>query len=256
MIQEFKIPIEQFGGIERQIRVCVPEGYEEGNDSYPVLYMHDGQNLFRDEDASYGVSWGLADFLKQSKTPLIIVGIDCSHEGFERLNEYGPWENPTVGPDFLQLEGVFGGKGEAYIEFLLYKLKPLIDEKYPTKPDETLMAGSSMGGLISTYAACRYPHIFSRIASLSSAYWFNQQEIESFIEESDLSAVEKFYMDIGTDEDTSKVDAGHYIRSSETVYKKLKEKGIEVRFEVVEGGKHHESAWRERMPEIIHYLMK
>ncbi|WNB91220.1 alpha/beta fold hydrolase [Bacillus sp. NEB1478] len=255
MIQEFKVLIEQFGDIERQIRVCLPEGYKESRDCYPVLYMHDGQNLFRDEDASYGVSWGLEDFLKESKTPLIIVGIDCNHEGFERLNEYGPWENPTVGPELLQIEGVFGGKGESYIEFLLYTLKPLIDEKYRTKPNETLMAGSSMGGLISTYAACRYPHIFRKIASLSTAYWFNQNEIENFIERSDLSAAEKFYLDIGSDEDTSKVDSKHYIRSSEKVYEILKKKGVDVRFEVIEGGKHHESSWRERMPEIIHYLM-
>jgi predicted alpha/beta superfamily hydrolase len=256
MIQEFKIPIEQFGGIERQIRVCLPVGYEESDETYPVLYMHDGQNLFRDEDASYGVCWGLEDFLQETKTPLIIVGIDCNHEGFERLNEYGPWENPTVGPELLQIDGIYGGKGAAYIEFLLHTLKPLIDEKYRTKPDENLMAGSSMGGLISTYAACKYPHIFNRIASLSTAYWFNQNEIEDLVEKSDLSAIEKFYMDIGSEEDTSKVDSDHYIRSSEKVYEIMKKKGIEVRFEVIEGAKHHESSWRERMPEIIHQLMK
>jgi predicted alpha/beta superfamily hydrolase len=256
MIQEFKVAIEQFEGIERQIRVCLPSGYEESHEHYPVLYMHDGQNLFRDEEASYGVSWGLADFLERSRTPLIIVGIDCNHEGLERLNEYAPWENPTVGPELLKFEGVYGGKGKEYVEFLLKSLKPLIDEKYRTKPEETLMAGSSMGGLISTYAACRYPHVFSRVASVSSAYWFNQKEIESFIEESDLSALEKFYMDIGTDEDGSKVDAKHYIQSSEEIYRVFKEKGIEVRFDIIEGGKHHESAWRARMPEIIQYLMK
>ncbi|KZE68896.1 carbohydrate esterase [Fictibacillus phosphorivorans] len=256
MIQEFKVKIEQFEGLERQIRVCLPYDYEEKEESYPVLYMHDGQNLFRDEDASYGVSWGLADFLEKSKTPLIIVGIDCNHEGFQRLNEYGPWENPTVGPELLKIEGVYGGKGEAYIEFLLHTLKPLIDEKYRTKPEETLLAGSSMGGLISTYAMCRYPHVFSRVASLSSAFWFNQKEIESLIRKSDLNGLQTFYMDIGTDEDTSKVDANHYIRSSETVYEVFKKKGIDVRFDIIEGGKHHESAWRERMPEIIHYLMK
>jgi predicted alpha/beta superfamily hydrolase len=255
MIQEYKISISEFGGIERQIRICLPEGYEESDKRYPVLYMHDGQNLFVDEDASYGVCWGLADFLKETKTPLIIVGIDCNHEGFERLNEYAPWENPTVGPELLQIEGVFGGKGEDYIEFLLHTLKPLIDEKYRTIPDETLMAGSSMGGLISTFAAAKYPRIFRKIASLSTAFWFNQHEIEDFIEKSDMAAVEKFYMDIGSDEDTSKVDSGHYICSSEKVYEKLKQKGIEVRFEVIEGAKHHESSWRERMPGIIHYLM-
>ncbi|MBN3554478.1 alpha/beta hydrolase [Fictibacillus nanhaiensis] len=256
MLQTFKVAIEQFGGIEREIRVCLPYGYRDSQEYYPVLYMHDGQNLFRDEDASYGVSWGLADYLKTSKVPLIIVGIDCNHEGFERFNEYAPWENPTVGPELLKFEGVYGGKGSAYIEFILHTLKPLIDEKYRTKPDETLMAGSSMGGLISTYAACRYPHIFKRVASLSSAYWFNQTEIENFIEESDLSELKRFYMDIGTDEDTSKVDAAHYIRSSEEVYEVFKKKNVDVRFEVIEGGVHHETAWRERMPKIIDYLLK
>ncbi|WP_137790333.1 alpha/beta fold hydrolase [Bacillus sp. E(2018)] len=256
MLQTFKVAIEEFGGIERQIRVCLPDDYRDGKEHFPVLYMHDGQNLFHDEDASYGVSWGLADYLKTSKTPLIIVGIDCNHEGFERFNEYAPWENPTVGPELLKFEGVYGGKGEAYIEFVLHKLKPLIDEKYRTKPDETLMAGSSMGGLISTYAACRYPHVFKRVASLSSAYWFNQTEIESFIEESDLSGLKRFYMDIGTDEDTSKVDAAHYIRSSEEVYEVFKNKNIDVQFKIIEGGVHHEKAWRERMPKIIEYLMK
>ncbi|MBH0170007.1 MULTISPECIES: alpha/beta hydrolase [Fictibacillus] len=256
MLQTFKVTIAQFGGIERQIRVCLPDDYTDSHEQYPVLYMHDGQNLFHDEDASYGVSWGLADYLSKSKAPLIIVGIDCNHEGFERFNEYAPWENPTVGPELLKFEGVYGGKGEAYIEFILHTLKPLIDEKYRTKPDETLMAGSSMGGLISTYAACRYPHIFQRVASLSSAYWFNQTEIERFIEESDLSGLKRFYMDIGTDEDTSKVDAAHYIRSSEEVYEVFKKKNIDVQFKIIDGGVHHETAWRERMPKIIEYLMK
>lgn len=256
MLQEFKVTIEQFGGIERQIRVCLPCDYSDRQDHYPVLYMHDGQNLFNDEDASYGVSWGLADYLKRSKAPLIIVGIDCNHEGFERFNEYAPWENPTVGPELLKCEGVYGGKGAAYIQFILHTLKPLIDEKYRTKTDETLMAGSSMGGLISTYAACRYPHVFSRVASLSSAYWFNQNEIESLIEESDLTSIKRFYMDVGTEEDTSKVDAAHYIRSSEEVYEVFKKKNVDLKFELIQDGKHHESAWRERMPEIIDYLMK
>ncbi|ANC76168.1 carbohydrate esterase [Fictibacillus phosphorivorans] len=256
MLQTFKVAIEQFGGIERPIRVCLPYNYKDNQEHYPVLYMHDGQNLFRDEDASYGVSWGLADYLKTSKVPLIIVGIDCNHEGFERFNEYAPWENPTVGPELLKFEGVYGGKGKAYIEFILHTLKPLIDQKYRTKTDETLMAGSSMGGLISTYAACRYPHIFKRVASLSSAYWFNQTEIENFIEESDLSELKRFYMDIGTDEDTSKVDAAHYIRSSEEVYEVIKKKNIDMQFEIIDGGVHHETAWRERMPKIIEYLMR
>ncbi|MBY6037713.1 alpha/beta hydrolase [Fictibacillus nanhaiensis] len=256
MLQEFKIQIEQFGWEERMIRVCLPEGYEASKESYPVLYMHDGQNLFRDEDASYGASWGLADFLRESQTPLIIVGIDCNHEGNERLNEYGPWVNTEVGPELLKVDEEFGGKGDAYMAFLIHTVKPLIEEKYRTMPDQTLLAGSSMGGLISTYAACRYPNIFGKVASLSPSYWFNQEEIESFIEQSDMTGIKKFYMDIGTEEDSSKEGSDRQIKSLESVYEKLKKKEFDLRFEVVSGGKHHESSWRERMPEIIQYLMK
>jgi predicted alpha/beta superfamily hydrolase len=73
----------------------------------------------------------------------------------------------------------------------------LIDRKYRTKPEETSVAGSSMGGLISTYAACVYPTIFKRVASVSSAYWFNQEEIEELIKLSDVSEVERFYLELG-----------------------------------------------------------
>ena len=85
---------------------------------------------------------------------------------------------------------------------------------------------------------------------------FNQNEIESLIEESELTSIKRFYMDVGTEEDTSKVDATHYIRSSEEVYEVFKKKNVDLKFELIQDGKHHESAWRERMPQIIDYLMK
>ncbi len=256
MLEYFNVNITPFQS-ERRVSVLLPKGYETSDKRYPVLYMHDGQNLFIDSEASFGVSWGIKDYLEQqSDLEIIVVGIDCNHEGFERFNEYAPWENKELGQKLFNDDKLTGGKGKEYIDYLTFELKPLIDEKYRTIPDETAMAGSSMGGLISTYAACKYPQIFKRIASLSSAYWINQSEIEAYIKECVLSEIERFYLDVGTKEDTSFINHQIYIDSSQSVNDLLVEKVGKVRFDVVEDAVHNEAAWRERLPVMFEFLYK
>jgi predicted alpha/beta superfamily hydrolase len=229
LIEKFEVLISTLDR-KRQITVFLPENYRDCSKSYPVLYMHDGQNLFEDRDASFGFSWGIKDYLEQRGLELIVVGIDCNHIGYNRFNEYGPWINRSLAQDLFGLDEELGGEGDAYISFIVHELKQLIDSKYRTLPDETSMAGSSMGGLISTYAACKYSHIFRKIASLSSVYWFNQKEIEALIKDSDLSAIEKFYMDVGTKEITASIHHQDYINSSDAVYDILKEKVSDCRY--------------------------
>jgi predicted alpha/beta superfamily hydrolase len=113
-----------------------------------------------------------------------------------------------------------------------------------------------MGGLISTYAGCKYPHIYKKIGSLSSAFWINQSDIEAYIKESDLTRLERFYLDIGTKEDTSFINHQIYIDSSQAVYELLKEKVEYVRFDVIEDAIHNEAAWRARLPEFLGYLFQ
>ncbi|QOY35464.1 alpha/beta hydrolase [Anaerobacillus isosaccharinicus] len=250
MFEHFEVTITPLNR-KRMVRIYLPKSYHHNEEkSYPVLYMHDGQNLFKDEDAGFGVAWGISDFLEKSTIELIVVGIDCNNEGFKRLDEYGPWKSQV----FHELLGETGGEGKDYIDFIVRELKPLIDEKYRTKPEDTSMAGSSMGGLISTYAACTYPHVFRKIASVSSAYWFNQAEIEDLIKQSDLSAIEKFYLDIGTHEVTEHIDCKRYVESSEAVYSILKEKVKNCRFEIIDEAVHNEAAWKKRVPTIFSYL--
>lgn len=253
MLDQFIIQITPFGR-ERTVRVYLPVGYDDATDAYPVLYMHDGQNLYRDADASFGTSWSIADHLDQTARGLIVVGIDCCQEGFGRLNEYSPWVNPTVGQELLGVNEPFGGEGGAYIDWIVRELKPLIDRKYRTITDDTAMAGSSMGGLISTYAACVYPKVFRRVAAVSSAYWFSQTELETLIRQSDLSAVERFYMDVGTCEGDSAEGRARYVNSSQAVYELLKTKAQQVRFTIAEGAQHNEAAWRRRFPAILRFL--
>lgn len=254
MLEEFQITITPFQR-ERKVRVYLPKSYYQSEKAYPVLYMHDGQNLYRDEDASYGMSWRIADYLDQSDIEMIVVGIDCA-PGEVRLDEYAPWVNEEVGRELLNKDQAFGGEGKQYIDYIVHELKPMIDEKYRTLSNETAMAGSSLGGLISTYAACKYPHIFRKVASFSSAYWFNQNEIEHYIQESDLSDIERFYLDVGTKEVSGDVSNQKYVDSSQAVYELLKSKVSECRFDIIENAVHNENAWSKRVPDVFNYLFK
>ncbi|CAG9621303.1 alpha/beta hydrolase [Sutcliffiella rhizosphaerae] len=243
---------------ERMVKVLLPKGYEQSTKNYPILYMHDAQNLFRDEDAFFGASWGIEQCLKESELKLIVVGIDCNTVGTKRNDEYGPWISDKHVNKGLSMDTSIdlGGEGKLYIDFIVKELKPFIDSKYRTIQDDTAMAGSSAGGLISTYAMCKYPHIFKKVAALSNAYWFSQNDIEKFAERSDLSAIDRFYFDVGTREETATFGPDEYIHSNVSFEKIIKKKNIEYRFELVEDAVHNEKAWRERFPSILHYLYK
>lgn len=256
MFEHFEVTITPFNR-KRLIRVYLPEDYYKNTEKkYPVLYMHDGQNLYKNEDAAYGMSWGISEFLDSSDIELIVVGIDNNVEGYKRLDEYAPWVSPSMSTLFPDMKGDIGGEGKEYIDYIAKELKPLIDNKYRTLPEATSMIGSSMGGLISTYAACAYPEIFKRIASVSSAYWFNQDDIENLIKQNDLSMVERFYLDVGTKESTESINNQRYIDSSQVVYDLLKDKVQDCKFVIAEGAVHNEDAWRKRVPEIFAYLYK
>ncbi|UOY91897.1 alpha/beta hydrolase-fold protein [Ectobacillus sp. JY-23] len=253
MLEIFAVQINTLENRKRTVRVYLPKDYEQTDTQYPVLYMQDGQNVFDDKEASFGVSWGLGEFLDKYNVPLIVVGIDCNHEWYNRFNEYGPWESREMGQILLDEDISLGGEGKAYVEFLVHELKPMIDARYRTLVNDTAIAGSSMGGLISTYAACVYPHIFKRVASLSSAYWFNQDELEALIQTSDLSPIQRFYLDVGTNEVTAKITPQIYVDSSKRVHQLLRSK-IDCSFEIIEGAAHNEAAWRTRIMDILEYL--
>src|ERR1043166_372084 len=141
---------------ERPLIVYLPPGYKSNADlHYPVLYMHDGQNLFDAATSFIGVEWQADEtaekLIKAGKIPpIIIVGI---YNTLDRMNEYTPTRDAKRGT---------GGKGEAYTKFVLQEVKPFIDKTYRTKHgrDDTAIAGSSLGGLISLDMAYKHPEGF------------------------------------------------------------------------------------------------
>lgn len=254
MLEKFTIPISAFNH-ERTIRVYTPTNYgSEQTKRYPVLYMHDGQNVFEDQDAIQGVSLGLKDYLNTSGLELIVVGIDTNTLGDERKNEYCPWVDSEYSKNLIGSASTTGGKGAAYVEFIVHELKPYIDSKYRTLEHSTSIAGVSLGGLISTYAACLYPHIFTKVATLSSAFWRNQEEIEKLLNHTDLSLLEKFYMDGGTKENEDERISKGFLESNHAIYDILVEKIKNTKLEIVEDAVHNYSSFRKRVPRMITYL--
>ena len=130
--------------VNRTLHIYLPNDYDFSQERYPVMYFFDGHNLFRDSDATYGKSWGLKEFLDHWDKPMIVVGLECSHTGSERLEEYLPY--PVREADF----GKLTAKGDETLEWLLTRVKPYIDDRFPTIPfrECTGIAGSSMGGLM------------------------------------------------------------------------------------------------------------
>ncbi|GAA3996281.1 alpha/beta hydrolase-fold protein [Hymenobacter fastidiosus] len=188
-------------GRTRRVWLYLPEGYLANPTSrYPVLYMHDGQNVF-DACTSFSGEWGVDETLKQLQqqgldaTGCIVVAID--NGGGQRLNEYSPWNNPQYG----------GGQGDQYVDFLVQTLKPYIDTNYRTLTgrEYTGIAGSSMGGLISTYAALKYPSVFSKVGVFSPAFWFAEQPLFQYVQQHPANPDTKFYFVSGTTESQTMV---------------------------------------------------
>ncbi|CAF0785313.1 unnamed protein product [Didymodactylos carnosus] len=156
----------------RRIWIYLPLDYYKMSKNYPVIYAHDGQNLF-DQVYSYSGEWGIDETLDQlfNRTSssigngVIVVGID--NGGSERLNELTPFPSSTRG----------GGHADKYLKFIVHHLKPYIDMRFRTKPERqnTAILGSSLGGLVSFYAAARYPHIFGRVGVFSPSFSFSDE---------------------------------------------------------------------------------
>ena len=188
-----KFDIPQLGR-QRRIWIYLPADYATSNKKYPVIYMHDGQNLFDDYTSGYG-EWGIDEILDKlpAKEESIVVGID--HGGEYRITEYDPYDSK------------YGkGRGDDYVDFLVNNLKPYIDKNYRTKKDvkHTTIAGSSMGGLISMYAILKYPNIFGNAGVFSPAFWI-APDIYQFAQQKSLPANARIYFVCGDIEDKTMV---------------------------------------------------
>ena len=228
--------------------VYLPEDYESNPDKrYPVMYMFDGHNVFFDEDATFGKSWGMKAYLDENPHDLIIVGIECNNEGWRRLNEYSPVDFSYEGIGFIK------GEGKVYMDWLVDILKPYIDENYRTLPDRehTIIGGSSMGGLMSLYAVCYYNHVFQRAAALSPSLWVNQEANLALLKAAEPKQDTCIYMDYGSEELSNHFGNMEVLRGAVDI---LLEKQQQLIFRIVPGGSHCEASWEKQIPIFMQCL--
>ena len=241
---------ELTGEAERRAYVYLPaEAEEDPEKRFPVLYMFDGHNVFFDEDATYGKSWGMADYLDYSNTPLIVAAVECNHSpDGGRLSEYSPFsfEEPSLGK--------IDGRGRETMEWFVNVFKPYIDSHYPTLPDRrhTFIGGSSMGGLMSLYALTAYNHIFSRAAALSPSIWFATDQLDELLKKAPLAKETVLYMDYGSREMRFHKNMA---KQFSHVTGLLLKRGVWLTTRIVPWGDHCEASWEKQIPFFLNTLL-
>jgi predicted alpha/beta superfamily hydrolase len=246
----------QFLSTDRDVLVYLPPGYESAKRSrYPVIYFHDGQNLFDGATAFIaGKEWRVdetAQALIASGRIESLIIVAVYNAGNERVNEYTPAEDPKF---------KMGGKADLYGRLLVEELKPFIDRTYRTRrgAKDTGLAGSSLGGLVSLYLSMKYPDVFGRVAVVSPSVWFAKQHIVGFVSALAHKPKVRIWMDIGTKEGKNPEEAQQTVAGARLLYETLLQKGWkpgrDLSYLEAEGAQHDEAAWAQRVEPILKFL--
>lgn len=227
----------------RRIWVYLPPDYDTSTNTYPVLYMQDGQNLF-DANTSFSGEWevdeSLNDLFANGDEGIIVIGID--NGGGSRIDEYSPWVNPQYG----------GGEGDEYVNFIVETLKPHIDTNFRTKSDRenTGIMGSSLGGLISFYAAIEHQDVFSKAGIFSPSFWFSD-DVYTHVTNTGKTHDMKIYLLGGEQESAS------LIPDMNTMVTTLQNAGFaasEIEMITHVDGEHSEWYWQREFPAAYTWL--
>lgn len=248
--------VPYYNNKKRRIRVLLPYGYNDDlNTHYPVIYMHDGQNIFYSKESYSGHSWKVIPTLKHFfKSKVIIVGVDSA--GINRLDEYGPWRFD---------DNSHGGLGFEYAKWFVEEIKPFIDNNYRTLADRenTTLAGSSMGAIISATIGALYPDTFGKLGIFSLASWLFEDNFINFINNHPLNKQSKVYIQVGSNEanSTDKTFSSKninqaYIDSSLAYYNTLIKTGLDIdniHFKIFADETHSEVYWAKHFLEFLNF---
>lgn len=243
MVYKWNVTIPSLTGDKtRRAYIYVPDYYtDDPNRRFPVMYMFDGHNVFFDSDATYGKSWGMNSYMSWTKKPLIIVAIECNHEGTGRLEEYSPFDfdNTTLGK--------IHGRGRLYMEWLVHDLKPYVDSHYRTLPgrENTIICGSSMGGLMALYGVSEYNRYFQRGACLSPSLWVSPGKVIEMVARAEIKNDTTLYMDYGALEIYNHAANAEVLTSTSHL---LLTKRVNLAFRIVPNGTHSEASWEKQIP--------
>ena len=228
-------------GVDRTVRVYLPPDYADCKDCrYPVVYFMDGQNVF-DAATSYAGEWGVDEVLDglYEKHGLAVIAVAIDHGGEARMQELSVWSNPEFAP----------AKGEAYLADLIGAVKPAVDVRYRTQTDPaaTVIAGSSMGGLMAHAAVMRHPGVFGRALVFSPSYWFSPA-IAHETAITPLQPGQRVYVYVGGSEgDDMQSDA----EAMAVRWKATLPATSALQFAAAAKAGHNEAAWRTALPDAL-----
>jgi predicted alpha/beta superfamily hydrolase len=237
-------------GNDRDITIYLPPGYSDRDDvRYPVLYMHDGQNLFEPERAFIpGQHWRVAEATDETiggrtARPMIIVGID--NTGSSRIDEYTPTHDAAR-------HG--GGKADDYGRMIIEELKPIIDAKYRTLIDvsNTALGGSSLGGLATLHLGLTHPDVFGHLAVMSPSVWWDNRAVLAEVERFRAPKRPRIWLDMGGREGVEGLNDARLLRD------KLRthgwRDGEDFNYFEDRRADHSERAWAKRAPAVLEFL--
>jgi len=241
-------------GNRRDVVVYFPPGYRRfSSERYPVLYLHDGQNVFDAATAFGGVEWGVDEtaegLIRQGAiTPLIIVGV--ANTGDERINEYAPTRG--VIDSKAKRKKRSRGLARLYAEFLITELKPYIDKKYRTRRESefTGLGGSSLGGLATLVIGLSASQVFSRLMVMSPSIWWDNCVIYRLVDSLEQKPRSKIWLDTGTAEPGWELARGLRDR----LIKKGWRISRDLKYTEAKDAGHSEAAWAARVEPALRFL--
>ncbi|MFN3791367.1 alpha/beta hydrolase [Massilia sp.] len=228
---------------KRQLRIYLPPGYATSSKRYPVLYMHDGQNLF-DNATAYAGEWKVDETLdalaREGKLEMIVVGIDNGED--KRMTELNAWDSEQFGK----------GEGRAYTDFIVKTVKPMIDKQYRTLAgrEHTAIMGSSMGGLASHYALVQYPQVFSKAGVFSPAYWTAQPSFD-FVAATPVPKDARVFLLMG-EKEGPQMNAD--VKRMAEVVRKTGHPAANTVLKLVPGAQHNEAFWAGELREALLWM--
>lgn len=258
-------------GASRGVTVRLPDNYDPENRSYPVVYMHDGQNMFDRRTGFAGQEWHVDETVQalaqEGRMPeAILVAVDNAPS---RLDDYSHVSDPEYG----------GGKGQKYEDFLLQEVLPSVEGAYAVNPKQRVLLGSSMGGLVSLATGIANPGVFAAIGALSpSVWWSNGQMPEQILETPAADGPKpRVWLDMGTEEGSSDSFGQRPLRDGklgdrpqggngvQDVRDRTRETGEallargwtldqDLRYHEPLGARHDEHSWSQRMGEVLSWL--
>lgn len=244
----------------RSLYVLLPKDYESSTKRYPVVYMHDGQNMFDDSTSANG-EWHFDEVLEglvdSNRIPQVIV-VGMAVDGSYRIEEYTP--TPIQRQNLQGAPISLGGKAATHAQMLVEEIKPFIDKTYRTLQDRdnTTLGGSSLGGLATIFTGATYPQIFGKLFVISPSIWWDNQSILKIVKDAvptmlkSASERQRIWLDIGDQEGKEALEGARAL--NKLLQAQGWKQGKTMQYIEAKNAAHSESAWAARLEPMLRFM--